>query len=48
MYPNDYYVNSWEWDDHVHHQEWLRKLAEDDGHFDIPSDYDSEDYSDDY
>ena len=48
MYPNDYYVNSWDWDDHVHHQEWLRKIAEDDGHFDILSDYDSGDYSDDY
>ena len=49
MYPNDYYINSWEWDDHVHHQEWLKKLAEDDGHFDIASDYDSEEYySDEY
>jgi len=49
MYPNDYYVNSWEWDDHVHHQEWLRRIAEDDGHFDIASDYDSEEYyGDDY
>tara|TARA_B100000963_G_scaffold210908_1_gene183734 strand:- start:2759 stop:3520 length:762 start_codon:yes stop_codon:yes gene_type:complete len=47
MYPNDDYINSWEWDDHVHHQEWLRKLAEDDGHFDI-SDNDSEYYSDEY
>ena len=49
MYPNDYYINSWEWDDHVHHEEWLKKIAEDDGHFDIPSDYDSEEYySDEY
>ena len=49
MYPNDYYVNSWEWDDHVHHQEWLRKIAEDDGHFDTYPQYDSEEYySDDY
>ena len=49
MNPDDYYINSWEWDDHVHHQEWLRKLAEDDGHFDMSSDYDSEEYySDEY
>ena len=49
MYPNDYYVYSWEWDDHVHHQEWLRKIAEDDGHYDMPSENDNDEYySDDY
>ena len=50
MNPDDYYINSWEYDDHVHHEEWLRKIAEDDGHFDLPSsDYDSEEYySDEY
>ena len=49
MYPNDNYINSWEWDDHVHHQEWLRKIAEDDGHYDVYSENESDEYySDEY
>ena len=47
-YPNEQYINGWEWDDHVHHQEWLRKLAEDDGHFDIDDSSEEEEYYDDY
>ena len=49
MYPNDNYIYSWEWDDHVHHEEWLKKIAEDDGHYDIEySDDDDDDYDDYY
>ena len=48
MYPNDNYIYSWEWDDHVHHEEWLKKIAEDDGHYDIGYSDDDEYYSDDY
>ena len=47
MYPNDNYIYSWEWDDHVHHEEWLKKIAEDDG-YDIEYSDNDEYYSDDY
>lgn len=49
MYPNDNYIYAWEYDDHVHHEEWLRKLEEDDGHFELYSENESDEYiSDEY
>jgi hypothetical protein len=49
MYPEDNYIYSWEYDDHVHHQEWLRKLEEDDyGEPFYESEGSDEYYSDEY
>lgn len=49
MYPEDNYIYSWEYDDHVHHQEWLRKLEEDDyGESFYESEGSDEYYSDEY
>ena len=48
MYPEDNYINSWEYDDYVHHREWLRKLEEDYGEPFYESEGSDEYYSDEY
>lgn len=49
-YPYDNYIYGWEYDDAKHHEEWLRRLEEDDGIVRTPPQSESDDdyYSDEY